>query len=118
LDLQVRKKGDSAPSHVAATAQLADDYLIFPVTLELSVEPGTVPFSGKLSYAIDDITRAAPAAARFAIPAGYTEAPSLPSVIFGRSSNTMRVTRPSPATSPAPVPPASALPSPAPSASP
>ncbi|HEY0393072.1 MAG TPA: hypothetical protein VGD01_01130 [Candidatus Elarobacter sp.] len=118
FDLQVRKKGDSASSHVAATAQLADDYLIFPVTLELSVEPGTVPFSGKLSYAIDDVTRAAPAAARFAIPAGYTEAPSLPSVIFGRSAMTTRPTRPAPSALPGSVPPPSPLASPAPSASP
>lgn len=114
FDLQVRKKGDSASSHVAATTQLADDYAFFPVTADLSIEPGTVPFTGKLSYAMDDITRAAPPAALFAIPAGYTEAPSLANVIFGRAPRAPRTPLPA---SPRAVPPA-ASPAPAPSASP
>ena len=93
FDLQVRNKGDVATSHVAATAQIADDYTAFPVTLDLSLEPGTVPFGAKLSYAVDDLTPGVPPLSRFAIPAGYTEASSLMTVIFPR--------RPSPAPSPA-----------------
>ena len=93
FDLQVKNKGDQATSHVAATAQIADDYAAFPVTLELTLEPGTVPFGAKLSYAVDDLTPGVPPLSRFAIPAGYTEASSLMTVIFPR--------RPSPAPSPA-----------------
>ena len=93
FDLQVRNKGEQATSHVAATAQVADDYTAFPVTLEISLEPGAAPFAAKLSYAVDDLTSAVPPPARFAIPAGYREANSLMSVIFPR--------RPNPAPTPA-----------------
>jgi len=82
FDLQVRNKGDKATSHVSATTQLADEFAAFPMTLDLSVEPGAAPFSAKIAYAVDDLTREVPAATRFAVPAGYAEAPSLIGVIF------------------------------------
>jgi hypothetical protein len=84
FELNVRNKNDRATSHITATTQLADDYAVFPVTLELSIEPGMVAYSGKLSYAVDDLTPGAPPANRFAVPPGYTEARSLMSVILGR----------------------------------
>jgi hypothetical protein len=84
FDLQVRNKGDQATSHVAATAQIADDYTAFPVTLDIALEPGAAPFGAKLSYAVDDLTGGLPPLARFTIPAGYKEAGSLMSVIFPR----------------------------------
>jgi hypothetical protein len=82
FDLQVRKTGESATSHVSATTQLADEFAAFPVTLDASLEPGAVPFSAKLSYAVDELTRAAPPLTRFTVPAGYTEARSMLNVIF------------------------------------
>ena len=94
LDMQVRNKGDAATSHVAATMQLADDFAAFPVTIDLSIEPGTAPFSAKLAYAIDSLTRAVPEPAQFKIPAGYTLAPSMMRAIFPH--------RPSPSASPRP----------------
>jgi hypothetical protein len=45
FDLQVRNKGDQATSHASATAQLADEFAAFPMTLDVSLEPGAVPFS-------------------------------------------------------------------------
>lgn len=97
LDLQVQRKGDKSPSHVTATAQLADEFLAFPVTLDVSLEPGAVPFSAKLSYAVDDLTRDMPPLARFKVPAGYTEAKSIPEVIFqGRRPTTLPTPVPSP----------------------
>jgi hypothetical protein len=100
FDLQVQNKGDKAPSHVVATTQLADEFAIFPVTADISVEPGMVPFGAKLSYAVDDLTRGMPPAATFTIPAGYREAPSMLGVIFpGRS---VRMPSPRPSRSPSP----------------
>lgn len=104
FDLQVQRKVDKMLSHVTATTQLADEFAVFPMTLDVSVEPGMIPVSAKLSYAVDDLTRTAPPLERFAIPAGYTEASSLPAVLFGRRS--------------APMPTSSAPPVPAPSPSP
>jgi hypothetical protein len=101
-DLQVQRKGDKAPMHVMATTQFADEFFIFPLMFDLSVEPGGAPFSAKVAYAVDDLTRGLPPLDRFTIPAGYTEARSIPELIFQRRSST---------TSPAPVP----VPSPAPS---
>jgi hypothetical protein len=100
FDLQVRNKGEQATSHVAATAQIADDYIAFPVTLDLSLEPGAAPFGAKLSYAVDDLTNTVPPPSRFAIPAGYTEASSLMSVIFPRRASPV----PSPARAASPGP--------------
>ena len=82
FDLQVRNKGDAATSRVTASAQVADEFVAFPMTLDISLEPGAAPFSAKIAYAVDDLTRSTPAAAMFTIPAGYTEAPSLLSIVF------------------------------------
>ncbi len=82
FDLQVQRKGQKERSHVTATTQLADEFAMFPMTLDLSVEPGAAPFSAKISYAVDDLTRETPAPARFDVPAGYTETSSLLGVIF------------------------------------
>jgi hypothetical protein len=100
FDLLVRNKGDQATSHVAATAQVADDFAAFPVTLDVSLEPGAAPFGAKLSYAVDDLTRGMPAMARFQVPAGYTEASSLMSAIFPRRPSAV----PTPVRSASPLP--------------
>lgn len=100
FDLQVRNKGDAATSHVAATTQIADEFAVFPMTLDVSIEPGAAPFSARLSYAVDDLTRSLPPLTRFAVPAGYTQAKSLLSVIFPRGLNTVRPPSPMPTASP------------------
>jgi hypothetical protein len=97
FDLQVQRKGESEPVHVTATTQLADEFPIFPMTLDASIEPGAQPFSAKLSYAVDDLTRETPPLSRFTVPRGYKEAPSLLNVIF-------RPTTAAPRPSPAPTP--------------
>jgi hypothetical protein len=102
FDLQVQRKVDKMQSHVLATTQLADDFPVFPMTLDVSVEPGMAPISAKLSYAVDDLTRTAPPLDRFTVPAGYTEAPSLPAVIF--SSRSTPRSMPSSVPSPSPSP--------------
>jgi hypothetical protein len=101
FDLQVQNKGDKTPTHVTATTQLADEYAVFPMTVDISVDPGTAPFSAKLAYAVDDLTRGMPPATSFSIPAGYREAPSLLGVIFPGRSVRMPSRAPSPAPSPA-----------------
>lgn len=98
FDLQVKNKGDATATHVTATTQLADEYAVFPMTADISVEPGAAPFSAKLGYAVDDLTRSMPPATSFTVPAGYREAPSLLGVIFpGRGPS-----RSTPAPSPSP----------------
>lgn len=82
FDLLVQNKGDAKPSHVTASALIADDFSFFPLSLDASLEPGTAPFSATLSYAVDELTRGAPPPASFTVPAGYKEAPSLLGVIF------------------------------------
>ena len=82
FDLQVKNTGDAATSRITATTQLADDFVAFPMTIDIAIEPGMVPFSAKMAYAVDDVSRSAPAMTRFRIPAGYTEAPSLLNVVF------------------------------------
>jgi hypothetical protein len=82
FDMQVRNRGDKATSHVTATTQLADEFAAFPMSFDVSVEPGAAPLSAKISYAVDELTRDVPPAARFTVPAGYTEAPSLIGIIF------------------------------------
>jgi len=104
FDLQVRKKGDQASSHVTASTQLADEFAAFPITLDVSLEPGTLPFSAKLNYAVDDLTRTVPPLTSFQVPAGYKQARSLFSVIFPPGTNIF--------------PPAIQPPSPRPSSSP
>ena len=97
LDFQVAKKGDHNPSHVTATTQLADDYALFPMTLDADVEPGAGGFSAKLGYAVDSLARGLPPASSFTVPAGYTESPTLLGVVFPRPS-------PSPSPSPSAAP--------------
>jgi hypothetical protein len=82
FDLQVRRKGETAASHVAATTQLADDFAAFPMTIDVSLEPGAAPFSAKMSYAVDELTRTVPPPARFRVPAGYTEGTSIMNVVM------------------------------------
>jgi hypothetical protein len=104
FDLQVQRKADKMSSHVTATTQLADEFSVFPMTLDVSVEPGMAPVSAKLSYAVDDLTRTPPPLDRFTVPAGYSEAASLPAVIFGRSSMPRPMSMPSSMPSPSPLP--------------
>ncbi|HEY4439359.1 MAG TPA: hypothetical protein VGN14_02830 [Candidatus Elarobacter sp.] len=84
FSLTVRRRTDAAESHVTATTQLADDFAAFPLTIEASVEPGTSPFSAKLSYAVDSLQRGDVPAATFRIPAGYTRATSVMDVVSSR----------------------------------
>ena len=102
FDVQVRKKGDQATSHVVASTQLADEFAIFPMTLDVSLEPGTVPFSAKLAYAVDDLTRAVPPLSSFQVPAGYKRASSIFSVLFPPGTNVIppMIRPPSPRPSP------------------
>ena len=96
FDLQVQRKADKMPSHVVATTQLADDFPVFPMSLDVSVEPGMAPINAKLSYAVDDLTRTAPPLEHFKVPAGYTEASSLLAVIFPGRFTPMPSPSPSP----------------------
>lgn len=104
FDLQVRKKGDQATSHVVASTQLADEFAVFPMTLDVSLEPGTVPFSAKLAYAVDDLTRGLPPLTSFRVPAGYKRASSLFSVLFPPGTHVVPpvIRPPSPQPSPSP----------------
>jgi hypothetical protein len=96
FDLQVRSKNQQGLSHVTATTQLADDYAVFPMTLDVSLEPGgAAPFNAKLSYAVDDLTPGSTGTTSFSVPAGYTEASSLAGVLFAPRR---------PTASPAPTP--------------
>jgi hypothetical protein len=104
FDLQVQRKSDKTMSHVTATTQLADEFTVFPMTLDVSVEPGMVPVNAKLSYAVDDLTRETPSLDRFKIPAGYTEASSLPAVLFSRRSMPSGMPMPMPSPSPSASP--------------
>jgi hypothetical protein len=104
FDLQVRTKGQQATSHVTATTQLADEFAIFPMTLDISLEPGAAPFGAKLSYAVDDLTRGLPPLTRFTVPAGYKQAPSMLNVLFPPGTTvrppSMRLPSPQPTASP------------------
>jgi hypothetical protein len=100
----VQRKSDKTISHVTATTQLADEYMVFPMTLDLAVEPGMVPVNAKLSYAVDDLSRDTPSLDRFRVPAGYTEASSLTSVLFQRRSTPAPSSVPMTAPSPSPSP--------------
>ncbi len=106
LDFQVQGKGAATAAHVSATTQLADEFPFFPMTLDVTIEPGAPGLNAKVAYAVDDLTRELPPAARFTVPAGYTEARSFGELIFQR--------RPMPASSVMPMP----SPIPSPSASP
>ena len=84
LDMQVRKRGETATSHVTVTTQLADDYPAFPVQLDATAEPGGGGFRATMTYAVDEFTPGAPPLARFTVPAGYTRAASLVDVVMPR----------------------------------
>lgn len=96
LDFQVQSRRAQNPTHVTATTQLADEFAVFPMTLDVTADPGSGS-SAKLSYAVDDLSRETPSLARFTVPAGYTEARSLLDVVFGRGGLPARpVPSPSP----------------------
>jgi hypothetical protein len=84
FDLQVAKKGQTATSHVTADAQLADEYAAFPMSIQISAEPGTAQFHANVSYAVDALTHDLPPLTSFAVPSGYAEAGSLTAVILPR----------------------------------
>ncbi len=84
FDLQVAKKGETVPSHVTATAQLADEYAAFPMSIQISVEPAAAQFHANVVYAVDALTHDLPPLSRFEIPSGYAEAGSLLGVILPR----------------------------------
>jgi len=82
FDLEVEKKGDTAPIHVVADAQIVDASAGVPMSLNVSVEREGSPNKANLTYAVDDLTRGLPPIARFKVPAGYTKSTSLWSVIM------------------------------------
>jgi hypothetical protein len=87
FDLQVAKKGENVPSHVTVTTQLADEYAAFPVSAEVTVEPGAAAFRANAVYAVDEVTHEPPPLSRFEIPSGYADAGSLMRVILpGRAA--------------------------------
>ncbi len=51
------------------------------MTIDVALDPGGSQ-SLKLSYAVDELTRAVPAAAGFRVPAGYAKATSMMGVIL------------------------------------
>jgi hypothetical protein len=93
IDAHFAKKGSLTVVHATATTQLADEYGAFPMTIDVTLDPGGSQ-SLKLSYAVDELTRAVPAAAGFHVPAGYTKAKSMLGVIIHTGAPTRR---PSPA---------------------
>ena len=105
LDFQVQGKGAATPAHVSATTQLADEFPFFPMTLDVTIEPGAPGLNAKVAYAVDDLTRELPPASRFTVPAGYTEARSFGDLIFQRrrTSSPMPMSSGMPMISPAPV---------------
>lgn len=91
IDAHFAKKGSLTVIHATATTQLADDYGGFPMTVDVTLDPGGSQ-SLKLSYAVDELTRALPAAAGFHVPTGYTKATSMLGVLIHSGTR-----RPSPA---------------------
>ena len=79
-----------------ASTQLADEFAFFPLALDMMADAGA-GLNAKLSYAVDDVTREMPPLSRFTVPAGYTQARSIPELIFQRRSPMMA---PSPSPSP------------------
>jgi len=93
IDAHFAKKGSLNVVHATGTTQLADEYGAFPLTIDLSLDPGGSQ-SLKLSYAVDELTRAVPAAAGFRVPVGYTKATSMMGVVLNSMPSTVQ---PSPA---------------------
>ncbi len=91
-NVDFRKAGDKATSHLTAALQLADDFAAFPITIEATVDPGTTAFSGKLAYAVDDFVRDSAPTTSFTIPTGYSKA-ELISVLLGRPAKRALPTR-------------------------
>ena len=81
IDAHFAKKGSTNVVHGTATTQLADDYGAFPLTIDVALDPGGAQ-SLKLSYAVDELTRAVPAATGFRVPAGYAKATSMIGVVL------------------------------------
>ena len=69
---------------MTATTQLADDFAAFPLTIDAALEPGTMPFSAKLAYAVDSLTRGDVPPSTFRVPAGYTAATSFMDAVMPR----------------------------------
>jgi hypothetical protein len=87
FELLVQPKGQKTPSHLIATTQLADEFPIFPLSADVTLDPGVTPLGAapvgaKLAFVVDDLTRETPALTQFTVPAGYAEAPSLVGVLF------------------------------------
>jgi hypothetical protein len=88
IDAHFGKKGSTNVTHATATMQLADEYGAFPLTIDVLLDPGASSTGIKLSYAVDEMTRAIPAAAAFSVPAGYAQATSIMAVVFRASAPT------------------------------
>jgi hypothetical protein len=83
-DLLFAKKGETATTHVAADAQIVDDFAFVPMTFNLSVEPAGGTSSFAMQFAVDDLLRGAPPPSTFAVPTGYTKARNVLEVIMSR----------------------------------
>ncbi len=91
FDVEAAHHGMTAPTHLTATVQLADDYALFPVSLDATLVAASGARAGRLTYAIDSWQPTMPPLTMFRVPPGYMRASS-PFAVF-----TGPVRRPSPA---------------------
>jgi hypothetical protein len=82
FDMQVAKKGEAVPTHIVATTQIVDSSVVFPMTIDASIEPGNSSQKASLTYAVDELTRGLPPLSRFTVPAGYMPTDSIGGVIL------------------------------------
>jgi hypothetical protein len=91
-DLLVAKKGETATTHIAADAQIVDDFAFVPMTFNMTVEPAGSPTKAALAFAVDDLLRGAPPPGTFAVPTGYTKSRSVLDVIMSRPPTAAQLT--------------------------
>jgi hypothetical protein len=91
-DILVAKKGETSTTHIAADAQIVDDFAFVPMTFNLTIEPAVMPTKVALAFAVDDLTRGAPPPGRFVVPAGYTKSRSVFDVIMSRPPSAAQLT--------------------------
>jgi hypothetical protein len=91
-DMLVAKKGETATTHIAADAQIVDDFAFVPMTFNLTVEPAAAPTKIAIAFAVDDLTRGAPPPSLFVVPTGYTKTRSVLDVIMSRPPTAAQLT--------------------------
>jgi len=77
FDVQTRTKGQRGTSHITGVMDLADDFLAFPLKIDIVVSPGRARSGARVTYAVDELKTDLPPADRFAVPAGYVAGTSL-----------------------------------------